>query len=145
MAKKNFINLMAIFAILLVNFWVANIVKAEVSTACPDEIKIYYYDSDGDGYGNAAISVLACTTPKNYVANNSDCDDANAAVKPGATEACNGIDDNCDGVIDENLATLTFYFDYDQDGYGSLQLQRSLVQHLAVILLQVPIVMITIF
>jgi hypothetical protein len=42
---------------------------------------------DGDGYTTCA----------------GDCDDHNAAVHPGATETCNGIDDNCDGHVDEGL------------------------------------------
>ena len=53
---------------------------------------------------------MAITPSPGYVANNGDCDDTNAAVNPGATEICNGIDDNCDGEIDEG-------FDADGDGY----------------------------
>ncbi len=42
-------------------------------------------DADGDGFDVS-----------------SDCDDADPSVYPGATEVCNGVDDDCDGVIDED-------------------------------------------
>jgi hypothetical protein len=48
-----------------------------------------------------ANSILACTAPSGYVPNSNDCNDANNAVHPGATESCNGIDDNCNGLVDE--------------------------------------------
>jgi hypothetical protein len=64
----------------------------------------YYADADGDGYGNNAVNQLACSPPANYVLSNTDCNDANANIHPGATELCNGVDDNCDGQIDEGFA-----------------------------------------
>ncbi|HJW29693.1 MAG TPA: MopE-related protein, partial [Saprospiraceae bacterium] len=78
----------------------------------------YYADSDGDGFGNAASSVLACTPPSGYVTNANDCDDANPNVNPAAIEICNYVDDNCNGQIDEGLQS-TFYADADHDGYGN--------------------------
>ncbi|HYV90827.1 MAG TPA: LamG-like jellyroll fold domain-containing protein [Chitinophagales bacterium] len=63
----------------------------------------FYQDADGDTYGNpnVTVSAPACEPPYGYVLNNLDCDDANASINPGATEIVNGIDDNCDGIIDE--------------------------------------------
>ncbi|MBI5490069.1 MAG: putative metal-binding motif-containing protein [Deltaproteobacteria bacterium] len=47
-------------------------------------------DRDGDTYGDAA-----CT--------GTDCNDGSAGIHPGATESCNGIDDDCDGTTDETF------------------------------------------
>jgi hypothetical protein len=78
----------------------------------------YYRDGDADGYGNPAVTTQACTQPAGYVANNADCDDTRATVHPGAAETCNGIDDNCSGVIDEGVKT-TYFADADGDGFGN--------------------------
>ncbi|RZJ65946.1 MAG: T9SS type A sorting domain-containing protein [Flavobacterium sp.] len=63
---------------------------------------VWYADADGDGYGDAEVSQSACNQPVGYILDNTDCDDGLAAVNPGATEvAFNGVDDDCDGTIDE--------------------------------------------
>jgi len=77
----------------------------------------YYADADGDTYGDAGSTTMACSAPEGYVSDATDCNDADPAVNPGATEVCNGIDDNCDGNIDEGVQS-TFYADADGDGYG---------------------------
>jgi alpha-tubulin suppressor-like RCC1 family protein len=61
----------------------------------------FYQDADHDGFGNPAVSQVACAAPANYVADSTDCGDTNPLVHPGATEICNGIDDNCVGGVDE--------------------------------------------
>lgn len=58
-------------------------------------------DADGDGYFSEV----------------DDCDDADASVNPGADEECDGLDNNCDGEVDEGVTT-TYYADGDGDGFG---------------------------
>lgn len=82
----------------------------------------WYADADGDGYGNAGVSLLSCTQPSGYVSDNTDCDDGNNAVHPGATETCNGIDDDCNGLADNDdpgvSGQTSWYADIDGDGFG---------------------------
>ena len=65
---------------------------------------VWYLNADGDGY--YVWTSVSCTSPgANYNTTGGtagDCNDTNAAVHTGATETCNGIDDDCDGMIDEN-------------------------------------------
>jgi hypothetical protein len=79
----------------------------------------WYADADADGYGNVSATLSYCTQPYGYVANSTDCDDALAAVNPGATEVCNSIDDDCDSSIDEGIPTIAYYNDADGDSYGA--------------------------
>jgi hypothetical protein len=78
----------------------------------------WFADADGDGYGNVSATLSYCTQPYGYVANSTDCNDALAAVNPGATEVCNSADDNCSGAADEGLTFVNYYTDADGDGYG---------------------------
>ncbi len=77
----------------------------------------FYADSDGDGYGDPDTSTQAASAPPGYVGDDNDCDDGDAAVNPAAVEIANGIDDDCDAVVDEGTL-FTFYVDNDDDGYG---------------------------
>ncbi|MFN0188380.1 MAG: MopE-related protein, partial [Bacteroidia bacterium] len=80
----------------------------------------YYADNDGDSYGDPfAIQTTCNGAPSGYVSDNTDCDDNNAAINPGATEVCgNGIDDNCNSSIDEGCILYTYFADTDNDSYG---------------------------
>ncbi len=78
-----------------------------------------YADADGDGFGNPLVDTLSCDTIPGYVLNGTDCNDNAMNVYPGATETCNGIDDDCDGVLDDGLTFVNYYTDSDGDGFGA--------------------------
>ncbi len=93
--------------------------ETSISLTVQDCSDTWYQDFDGDGFGNANITNIGCSPPSGYVSDNSDCDDSNANTHVGAPEICDGLDNNCDGNIDENPSNGTvWYLDNDADGYG---------------------------
>ncbi len=87
---------------------------------------VYYQDADQDGYGNPVVSLSATTQPAGYVPNQNDCDDTNATINPGATEVADGIDNNCNGQVDEGFGgSTTYYQDADGDGYGDPNVSQT--------------------
>lgn len=66
----------------------------------------YYADRDGDGFGNPNARVFEMAPRAGYVTDDSDCEDRDAAVHAGADERYNGIDDDCDGEIDEEFVGI---------------------------------------
>ena len=78
----------------------------------------WYPDNDGDGFGDDDAGEFACSPPSGYVAIPGDCDDNDAAIHDGAYEACDGLDNDCDGQIDEGQPMTDYYADRDGDGYG---------------------------
>ncbi|MBM75838.1 MAG: hypothetical protein CMK59_10595 [Proteobacteria bacterium] len=83
---------------------------------------LWYEDFDGDGFGNPMFSITACSQPEGFTVNNLDCNDIESHSYPGADELCNGLDDDCDGSIDEDGAidAPIWYLDSDEDDFGSL-------------------------
>ncbi|MEC7984992.1 MAG: putative metal-binding motif-containing protein, partial [Myxococcota bacterium] len=79
--------------------------------------KWWYLDFDADGFGDINETHFGCVPVAGYVENPIDCNDADFFIHPDAQEACNNIDDNCDGKIDEEL-NFVQYFDADGDGFG---------------------------
>ncbi len=65
----------------------------------------FYMDEDGDGYGTTLTTACAITT--GYALSGGDCDDSNANVHPGASEGCDGVDTNCDGVVSTILGSAS--------------------------------------
>ena len=77
----------------------------------------WYKDADGDGYGDTSIFVLACEQVIGYVSLAGDCNDADSLIHPNAFELCNGIDDNCNGQIDENTCSSVLELHLLLQGY----------------------------
>jgi hypothetical protein len=92
--------------------------KARFDPFKPIVADAYYLDNDNDGYGNKEKKKYALDPLTGYVLNAEDCNDDNIEINPNGTEICNGLDDDCDGDIDEGFLK-TFYQDQDRDGYGN--------------------------
>ncbi len=84
------------------------------------DMRVWYRDADGDARGTATDSRAACAMPSGFVLNADDCDDAAVTTYLNAAELCNGVDDDCNGVIDNGLALQSFYADVDGDGHGAV-------------------------
>ncbi|MEO0601539.1 MAG: putative metal-binding motif-containing protein, partial [Myxococcota bacterium] len=78
----------------------------------------YYADGDGDGYGTGAPE-LSCDPVVGRVTGDGDCDDADDAIHPGATEACDGVDNDCANGVDDGLVFTDYFVDADGDGFGT--------------------------
>ncbi len=81
------------------DYW---IVKISSTTS----LQKYFADADGDGFGNPAHDTLAMSQPSGFVTNNKDCEDSHPEIHPGADDLCNGIDDNCNLLTDENAMAI---------------------------------------
>jgi hypothetical protein len=71
----------------------------------------WYIDADEDGYGGS--SETSCIRPENRFllselsgTGTDDCDDTNAQINPGAEEIADGIDNNCDGIIEDCITNI---------------------------------------
>jgi agmatine/peptidylarginine deiminase len=81
--------------------------------------QLYFFDGDGDGFGDDEISLNTCINPGNdWITINGDCDDARFDVNPLASGTGEGIDNNCNGNIDpeEALDQTPCFADLNNDG-----------------------------
>jgi len=88
---------------------------AECEGDCDDTdggvvIPTWYLDDDNDDYGGTT-SVDQCTAPARYVEDGGDCDDDDSTVNPGASEICDGQDNDCDSALPADE------IDDDSDGF----------------------------
>ena len=80
----------------------------------------WYPDADADGFGWPYYPREGCEAPEGYVANGEDCDDTDYRVSPEGKERCDGLDDDCDGMVDvDAVDASTWYEDADGDGFGN--------------------------
>ena len=63
---------------------------------------LFYSDSDNDGFGSIQEVVESCFPPEGYVNNHNDCDDFDTSISPMASELCDGTDNNCNEVVDDD-------------------------------------------
>lgn len=84
----------------------------------------FYADTDGDGFGSAAKGRGFCDPPTGFVVDGTDCVDDDRTISPAAVERCTptGVDDDCDGRVDEAddgvVDAVVGYLDEDGDGYA---------------------------
>jgi hypothetical protein len=86
------------------------------------DTRTWWFDGDGDGAGDPANAQLACDQPTGFVAaiGGEDCDDTTTDRSPGNFETCDGIDNDCDTIIDNAaIDALDYWFDSDGDGLGN--------------------------
>ena len=77
----------------------------------------YWADADGDTFGDINAAIQDCSAPPGYVENTDDCDDAAAERWPGNPEVCDGLDNDCNDIVDEGVKS-PFWADADADGFG---------------------------
>ena len=71
----------------------------------------WHADADGDAYGSSPVLATSCSPPLGAVSDAADCDDSDANVNPSAREACNDVDDDCDGAVDSGTGIWNDTFD----------------------------------
>ena len=99
---------------------------AEATTTPACEPQTFYLDADADSYGDSANTTSTCEMPSGYVQDNTDCDDTNPDINPGSTEVCDGLDNNCNGEIDENLTRQCGTTDVGACQFGSQTCQTGI-------------------
>lgn len=75
-------------------------VKTLIETDCSRFYRLYI-DNDGDGSGVDTDSIFSCDLMAGYSPIKGDCDDTDPNLSNIQVEVCDGIDNDCDGLIDE--------------------------------------------
>ncbi len=104
-----------------VRIFSAALSAAEIAVAVAGSPATWYPDADGDGFGDPSGRLGACARPPGYVQDGTDCNDDDPGESPGSPEVCDGIDNDCDGLVDDadpDAASPTWHRDADGDGFG---------------------------
>ena len=88
-----------------------------------DGTEVCYIDDDDDGFRTSGTTIstqIDCSLSGQALQSepSGDCDDGEPTTYPGAPELCDEIDNNCNNIIDDGVATLFYYPDADSDGFG---------------------------
>lgn len=75
------------------------------SLGCVPPEGLWYADFDGDGYGDPTTASIEEVSGYIHLAH--DCDDADSTIHPGATEIVDGLDNDCDGIIDQKIVFVS--------------------------------------
>lgn len=84
----------------------------------------WFPDLDNDGFGGEQ-GIVACEPPENWIAIGGDCGDRSPEIRPNAIEVCDGIDNDCDTLIDDDDddtdpgSMVALWVDRDGDGFGN--------------------------
>ena len=100
-----------------------SVIKNQIVTVLTT--RTYYEDNDGDMFGNANSTTIDCTAPPGFVLDNTDCDDNDPDNYPGNTEVCDGSDNNCNGLVDDDdpgVVAPLWYRDEDGDLFGDISI-----------------------
>ncbi|MEO0602424.1 MAG: putative metal-binding motif-containing protein [Myxococcota bacterium] len=101
------------------------LVDGDDTDSPPVGLATFFADRDADGFGDPAIPAFSCTRPAGFVEDGTDCDDTDENRAPGLAEVCDGLDNDCDALVDDaDLDTppsglSTWYADADEDGFGN--------------------------
>ena len=94
----------------------------EVDEADALDALAWFPDADADGWGDETNPTVACSGPAGSVDRGGDCDDGDPTIHALVPELCDGIDQDCDGQVDESPQDgVLCYRDIDGDGYGDAE------------------------